>query len=80
MTWNYRVIHRVENGVDDFAIHEVYYESDKATFVTVNAISPGGETLEELRRDFEFYQKALLQPVLEYDSFDQKDKTDAEAG
>ncbi len=70
MTWNYRVVHRVEGGEDVYAIHEAYYDNDTPTNITEDSVSPQGVTLNELERDFEAYQKALTQPVLEYESFD----------
>lgn len=73
MTWNYRIVHRVVKGEDIYAIHEAYYDGDKPTSITDESVHPQGETLEELKRDFEHYLKALEQPVLEYADFQTSD-------
>jgi hypothetical protein len=70
MTWNYRVVHRVANGEDLYAIHEAYYEDDKPTSLTEEAVNPQGETLDELKDDFVYYLRALEEPVLEFSDFD----------
>ena len=70
MTWNYRVVHRVANGEDQYAIHETYYEDDKPISITEQAVNPEGETLNELKDDFAYYLSALEQPVLEFSDFD----------
>lgn len=74
MTWNYRVIHRVlkeEYGAPhQYAVHEVYYnKSGSPISVSMNPISPSGETLNELKTDMEHYMRALKEGILEYDSF-----------
>ncbi len=56
------------DGTEIFAIHEVYYNEDgECDLVTVDPCCPQGETLEELKQDFELYQKALEKPVLNYE-------------
>jgi hypothetical protein len=71
MFWNYRIIKRIhDDGTELFAIHEVYYNDDgKPELVTEDPCEPQGETLAELKEDFEWYQKALEHPVLNYDDF-----------
>jgi len=70
MTWNYRVIHRVEAGEDVYAIHEVYYdENHMPKMVTESPSYPMGETMEELQEDLNLYDLAMLKPILEYESF-----------
>ena len=71
MFWNYRVIKKIhDDGTEIFAIHEVYYDDDgKPDLVTEDPCEPQGETLEELKDDCEWYQKALEHPVLNYDDF-----------
>ena len=73
MTWNYRVVHRVINDEEVYAIHEAYYDGDKPISITEESVNPQGETLEELKRDFVYYLKALEQPVLEFADFDTSD-------
>jgi hypothetical protein len=70
MSWNYRVVHRVTNGEDLYAIHEAYYEDDKPISLTEEAVNPQGETLDELKDDFAYYLSALEEPVLEFSDFD----------
>ena len=69
MTWNHRVIRRVnEQGEEYYAIHEVYYNEDNEPhMVTEEAVSPFGETLEELEQDMEWFIKAMRHPVLNYE-------------
>jgi hypothetical protein len=70
--WDYRVIKKEILGEDSFTIHEVYYDLDgKPYLVTENACYPAGETIEELKEDFEHYKSALDKPVLNYSDFEQ---------
>lgn len=70
MSWNYRIVRSVHDGTEYFAIHEVYYDEDgKPWAATENASHPAGETLNEMRRDFGHYQRALSAPVLEMEDF-----------
>lgn len=69
MTWNYRVVHRIINNEDIYAIHEAYYDDNKKTSITEEPVHPQGESLDELKRDCEHYLQALERPVLEYDDF-----------
>ena len=54
---------------DQFGICEVYY-NDKGdiTFTSENFIEPYGETLEELKANFEDMQKIFELPVLDLDN------------
>ena len=64
-TWNYRV---VENE-GSFAIHEAYYDdAGNVTNITVEAVAPLGDSLEELRADLEKFCQALAAPVLPYEA------------
>ena len=79
MTWNYRVACKklevkidLSNDVYEescFGIVETYY-NDKGdiTFTSENFIEPYGETLEELKVNFEDMQKAFELPVLDLDN------------
>ena len=67
MTWNYRVVQRVEQTCTTYAIHEVFYGNGIPKLVTEDAVAPMGESLEELRRDIEHYMLALDKPILDYD-------------
>ena len=54
---------------DQFGICEVYY-NDKGdiTFTSENFIEPYGETLEDLKANFDDIQKAFELPVLDLDN------------
>ena len=70
MSWNYRVIKRLVDNVEFFAIHEVYYdEYEIPEFVTESPACPQGETLEELKKNSSLYVMALEKPVLIYEDF-----------
>lgn len=67
MDWNYRVVKREDKGQEWYAIHEVYYdEQGKPEMITESAISPSGETIDEVRRDLEYMQRALTKPAVNY--------------
>jgi hypothetical protein len=74
--WNYRILHcRVRSLNDEFedvyGIHEVYYGEDGTPrAVTVNAVGPHGETLDEFTADFQRYARALDRPALEMTDFE----------
>jgi hypothetical protein len=79
MYWNYRIIkrkiNRTSNSAEtetEYAIHEVYYENDKAVYVSENPIYPCGETLKELKEDIKIYNLALTKPILFYEDFSTK--------
>jgi hypothetical protein len=62
MTWNHRV--RLRNGW--FEIVEAYYDADgKLEMQTVDAVSPGGETVDELRDELNRMLRALDEPVID---------------
>ena len=84
MSWSYRICtKKLVSDVCDmdtgkvletytegqFGICEVYY-NDKGdiTFTSENFIEPYGETLEELKVNFEDMQKAFQLPVLDLDN------------
>ena len=79
MSWNYRLGYKklevkidLSNDVyeeDCFGIVETYYnDKGEITFTSENFIEPYGETLEELKVNFEDMQKAFELPVLDLDS------------
>ena len=84
MSWSYRICTKklasdvcdMDTGKvletyteDQFGICEVYY-NDKGdiTFTSENFIEPYGETLEELKVNFEDMQKAFELPVIDLDN------------
>jgi hypothetical protein len=71
MSWNYRVLRKNYNGAEYFEIHEVYYDSNgKPDSCTERAISPMGDTVEELKNEIEKIKKSFDLPVLNYEDFD----------
>jgi hypothetical protein len=77
--WNYRVCKKVSsykvdlsNDVyeeDQFGICEVYYKDEgEIAFTSENFIEPYGETLEELKANFDCMKKAFEHPVLDLDN------------
>lgn len=69
MSWNYRIMKRVIDGVDVHEIHEVYYNPDGSIKAwTETSITPTGEDLEELKKDFSHQLLAFDSPVLDYDA------------
>ena len=81
MLWNYRICTKklvsdvcdMDTGKvletyteDQFGICEVYYNDEgDITFTSENFIEPYGETLEELKANFDDMQKAFELPVLD---------------
>ena len=70
MTWRYRVTrgttHHFDGTTEDFyAIREVYTDSGGSISWTADEVSPRGETLAELRADFELMRRAFDEPVLD---------------
>ena len=75
MTWNYRVIVRswppspsYDGNEEEYGIYEVYYNEDgDVELITEVSVLPFGETLEELRADFDLQLKAFDLPALKYE-------------
>ena len=84
MSWNYRICRKklvsdvcdLDTGKvletyteDQFGICEVYY-NDKGdiAFTSENFIEPYGETLEDLKANFDNMKKAFELPVLDLDN------------
>lgn len=66
--WDYRVIRKVQGGIETYGIHEVYWRSDGTIeAITENPVIPYGETHEELKKDILMYLKAFEKPVLDFD-------------
>ena len=80
MYWSYRVCKRVSSSKvdlsndvyeeDHFGICEVYYNDEgEIAFTSENFIvEPYGETLEELKANFDYMKKAFELPVLDLDN------------
>lgn len=74
MSWNYRIVKSKDYAGDDyFQVHEVYYDDDgKANGCTENAITPGGNSVEELKSTFEMILESFEKEVIEEYYFDRK--------
>lgn len=67
--WNHRVVRTVNDGEETYAVHEVYYDRNGVvTTITERAVSPLGETFEELRAELAMFTAASLLPVIDFDS------------
>ena len=78
MTWNYRVIRRkatpeeAELSEEEYCytIREVFYDDEgKPELVSEEDTGPWGTTVDEIKKDVEWFSKALGQPVLNYEDF-----------
>lgn len=72
MSWNYRIIRRTydEYGVETYTIHSVHYnEKGDPTLVSTEPSSVMGQTLEELKDDFDMQRVAFGKPILDYEDF-----------
>ena len=79
MSWNYRLVHRFDEVLQEhvYAIHEAYYDegSRKPHSISENASYPQADTWEGFTHDFARYQRGYLQPrreILEYADFDKR--------
>ena len=79
MSWNYRLGYKklevkidLSNDVyeeDCFGIVETYYnDKGEIAFTSENFIEPYGETLEDLKANFDDMKKAFELPVLDLDN------------
>ena len=77
MTWNYRIGKKTveyefdgrKESEDIYGIYEAYYNDDGEIYATtVEGMEPHGETLEELKSDFEMMQEAFNKEVLDLDT------------
>jgi hypothetical protein len=67
MSWNYRVIRQDEGGGEyNYEIHEVYYNDDGSIWAIAESASyPGGDSVEELQKDYEMMREAFNLPALD---------------
>lgn len=76
MSWNHRVTRKMIRGAPLFEIREVYYLDEGKLGWTASAVYPSGDTLDELKADFETMALAFEKPVL--DITDEKNPHDVE--
>ncbi len=66
-SWTYRVVEydSPQYSTTWFLIHEVYYgNNDNVESWSSDPIRPGGDTIEELKKDLKMMKKALKLPPL----------------
>ncbi len=66
MTWNHRIMRRKIRGEDFFAIYEVFYEGKKVDGWTKDEMAPSGDTLKDLKENYEQMRGAFKAPVLDF--------------
>lgn len=72
MSQNYRVVRKVVNGVQTFAIHEAYYYSlvDENPYdISTDGIIPTGNTTEDLLNEIREMESAFDKTVLQYSDY-----------
>ena len=80
MSWTYRIGKSVPPaeligslGKPYYGLCEVYTDSDgRITQWTENTMRPGGESIEELKRDIEYMVAALSKPPLDLNALERK--------
>jgi len=86
MTWNYRIISHPPYGVvgnegeRTYQIHEVYIDDGKIIGFTEKGMQPFGESMDELRQDFEYMQAAFTKPVLRVEDLEKASHFGESAG
>jgi len=77
MPWNYRVLRHQPPAIqniqreDYLVIHEVYFDDgrqDAPHSCTMDGVTVGGESVEELRATLEQMLRCLDEPVVDYDA------------
>ena len=64
MTWNYRIVKEVIGEECIYTIREVFYEKGKVKAWTADEISPGGNSVMELKEDWKSYKLAFKRTVV----------------
>ena len=66
LTWEYRIMTQIGLSFD---VYEVYFDAKgKIHSWTDHAVSPYGETLEELREDYRLMSEAFNKPILDHET------------
>ena len=76
-TWSYRVVERIakRTHTDDAIWHEIveiYYNDEGKIVGSTDAVSPAGDTVEDLRQDLELMLRATNKPVISHEEFNQQ--------
>lgn len=64
--WSRRVVRRTLHGREMFGIHEVYFTNEKPTSATAEPMFGYFETLEELVKEIQAYQKTVTKPFIDW--------------
>jgi hypothetical protein len=76
MHWNHRIIRKVDPSSSElyFEIHEVQYNDDGGVEAWAeSAVSPFGESKEELESEVRLFHKAFEKPILECKTVERKE-------
>ena len=70
MTWQYRIMRKkFPNGECGYGIYEWYKGiTGKGNGWTEDTMEPHGDTLEELKSDYEYMAEAFKYPVLDHET------------
>jgi len=69
--WNYRVVRRIYDGIEIFAVHEALYSNNKVVSLTCEPCWIQGSSYEELEEDLEFYNMAFGKRIIDYDTLEE---------
>ena len=67
-------------GERTYQIHEVYIDDGKIIGFTEKGMQPFGESMDELRQDFEYMQAAFTKPVLRVEDLEKASHFGESAG
>lgn len=68
MSWDYRLVHRIETDGETYAVHEVYYnDAGQPNGVTERPCYLAAESVKELRSDLMLMRHAFELPILEWE-------------
>jgi len=69
MTWQYRVMRKqLPDGSYSYGIYERYKNIGYGPGWTEDLMGPHGDTLEELKSDYEYMGEAFNHPVLDHET------------
>lgn len=71
MSWNHRVVTRIQKGVRFFEIAEVYYDSEGVphSYCSVGTCLTGWEDLQDLKGTYDKIASAFEKPIIDLDNF-----------
>ena len=66
--WNHRVVRRTYNSESNYGVYEAYYTDGRVVSITMEPVTPQGESMDELREELAMMARACEHPVLDYDN------------